>query len=423
MKKQFDIFNSNIRLTDIQEADAKIKFDGVCKTLHNYYFSSDYNGNSKFLFGSYKKKTNIRPITAQQDVDVIFIMPNSEFEKYDNYKSNGQSALLQKVKDILSTTYSTTNTIKGWGKVVLVKFAENKHNVEVLPAWENTDGSFKIPNSENGGSWENFDPRKDIELFRSSNSLTNGQTAKMSRMMKSWKRNTPSLKMKSFEIENYVIDFLRDKYDESLSDSELSKLFFEYILNKVIGDNKTYVETAISRANKAMIFEAKGKYYKSSERWRKIFGDKFPKWKKSVRVKSIDEDYSRSEEYIEDLFTQDLNSRFKLKIGCNVTQSGFQQKTPLIELLKRFILKPQKKLEFYIQNNTVPKPYSVYWKVRNFGIEAKDDLRGEIMIDKGFNNKIENTRYRGEHYVECYIIKDNKCVARERIDIPVKEDE
>ncbi|KAB7887609.1 nucleotide-binding domain-containing protein [Poseidonibacter ostreae] len=242
-------------------------------------------------------------------------------------------------------------------------------------------------------------------------------------MMKSWKRNAPSLKMKSFEIENYVIDFLRDKYDESLSDSELSKLFFEYISNKVIWDNKTYVETAISRSKKAMTFESKGKYYKSSEQWRKIFGDKFPKWKKSVRVKSIDEDYSRSEEYIEDLFTQDLNSRFKLKIGCNVTQSGFQQKTPLIELLKRFILKPQKKLEFYIQNNTVPKPYSVYWKVRNFGIEAKDDLRGEITIDKGFNNKTENTRYRGEHYVECYIIKDNKCVARERIDIPVKEDE
>ncbi|KAB7887608.1 SMODS domain-containing nucleotidyltransferase [Poseidonibacter ostreae] len=134
MKKQFEIFNSNIRLTDIQEADAKTKFDGVCKTLHNYYFNSVYNGNSKFLFGSYKKKTNIRPITAQQDVDVIFIMPDSEFGKYDNYESNGQSALLQKVKDVLSTTYSTTNTIKGWGKVVLVKFAENKHNVEVLPA-------------------------------------------------------------------------------------------------------------------------------------------------------------------------------------------------------------------------------------------------------------------------------------------------
>lgn len=423
MKVQFNKFNSSIRLTEEQEIDAKTKYDGICKTLHDYYFDNEYNGKSKFLFGSYKKRTNIRPITAQQDVDVIFKMPCSEFEKYDNYNSNGQSALLQKIRDILKDKYTTTNTIKGWGKVVLIKFAENKHNVEVLPAWENEDGSFKIPNTENGGSWETFNPKESLTFFTNSNSVTNGTTAKMSRMMKSWKRNTSSLKLKSFELENYVINFLNNNYNQELSDAQLSQNFFSYLLKKVNEEDKSFVQTALNRSLKAINFESEGKYYKASEEWRKVFGKKFPKWKDSIRIKSLDEDYSYTEEYIEDLFTQKLNPNYKLKIGCNVTQKGFQQKTPLLELLKKYILIPQKKLEFYIQNNTVPKPYSVYWKVRNFGIEAKNDLRGEITLDDGSETKIENTRYKGEHYVECYIIKDKICVARERVDIPISEEE
>lgn len=423
MKVQFNKFNSSIRLTEEQEIDAKTKYDGVCKTLHDYYFDNEYNGKSKFLFGSYKKRTNIRPITAQQDVDVIFKMPCNEFEKYDNYNSNGQSALLQKIRDILKDKYTTTNTIKGWGKVVLIKFTENKHNVEVLPAWENEDGSFKIPNTENGGSWETFNPKESLTFFTNSNSVTNGTTAKMSRMMKSWKRNTSSLKLKSFELENYVIDFLNNNYNQEFSDAHLSQNFFSYLLKKVNEEDKSFVQTALNRSLKAISFETEGKYYKASEEWRKVFGKKFPKWKDSIRIKSLDENYSYAEEYIEDLFTQKLNPNYKLKIGCNVTQKGFQQKTPLLELLKKYILIPQKKLEFYIQNNTVPKPYSVYWKVRNFGIEAKNDLRGEITLDDGSETKIENTKYKGEHYVECYIIKDKICVARERVDIPISEEE
>ena len=73
MEKQFKNFNKNIRLTDKQEEDAKTKYDGVCKSLHNYYYpNKKYNGSTKFLFGSYKKRTNIRPITKEQDVDVLF---------------------------------------------------------------------------------------------------------------------------------------------------------------------------------------------------------------------------------------------------------------------------------------------------------------------------------------------------------------
>ena len=70
----------------------------------------------------------------------------------------------------------------------------------------------------------------------------------------------------------------------------------------------------------------------------------------------------------------------------------------------------------------MPEAFNVKWKVRNFGNEAKanNDLRGQIWSDTGKRKKVEHTKYYGKHYVECYIIKDNKCIAYDRVTVPIK---
>jgi hypothetical protein len=55
------------------------------------------------------------------------------FDKYRN-QTGGPSNLLTRVKNKLQETYSTTERIKNWTKVVLVDF--NSFKVEVLPAFE-----------------------------------------------------------------------------------------------------------------------------------------------------------------------------------------------------------------------------------------------------------------------------------------------
>ncbi|MDQ3629991.1 MAG: nucleotidyltransferase [Actinomycetota bacterium] len=71
-------------------------------------------------------------------------------------------------------------------------------------------------------------------------------------------------------------------------------------------------------------------------------------------------------------------------------------------------------LRFEIESCTVPEPYEVYWKVRNTGAEAQraGSLRGEIR--EGGRTHRESTRYRGPHWVECYIVKHGRCLARAR---------
>ena len=158
MENYFDKFYCNIKLTSNQKEDAKKTYTGVCEKLHNYYYENKYDGKTKLLIGSYGKKTNIRPA---RDIDVIFKMPDDCFEQYDNHESNGQSNLLSKTKSILEEKYPNT-PIKTFGKVVVVEFADPRHNVEVVPSFEQDDNTFKIPNTADGGSWEVWDPRSEM---------------------------------------------------------------------------------------------------------------------------------------------------------------------------------------------------------------------------------------------------------------------
>lgn len=61
----------------------------------------------------------------------------------------------------------------------------------------------------------------------------------------------------------------------------------------------------------------------------------------------------------------------------------------------------------------------VLWKVLNVGEESvkRNDIRGQI-LDRG--EKItENTIFRGQHYIECYLIKNDICIAIGHVDIPI----
>lgn len=84
---------------------------------------------------------------------------------------------------------------------------------------------------------------------------------------------------------------------------------------------------------------------------------------------------------------------------------------------------PNKSLRFYIERINVPEPYEVKWKVTNRGEQAikRNNTRGQIIDDWGSLERKESTNFKGSHFVECYIIKDNTVVARDFIDVPISE--
>lgn len=424
----FLIFYEKIKLTSAQRQDAITKHSSVCKKLHEYYYPDvSYNGSTKLLIGSYGKKTNIRP---PRDVDALFIMPPEKFDQYDDNQSNGQSQLLQDIKGILSQKFTTTEKIKAWGKVVLVKFSDGTHDVELLPAWEREDGTFTIPNSENGGSWENWDPRAGIKRIKDSDQKT-GKTKKLIRMIKKWSENC-SAEIKSYQVEDIVIDFFELNVLSEDFFHFIVKEFFEFFLGKTSADGiKSHLTTALSRATKALDFVENGDLEKAADEYKKIFGDDFPGYKKAGITVGFNDELkkllkmypSEKEEFLDKDYgiNTNINPNYDVKIDAMVRQDGFRPRLLSNFIVNRLFLKKQKALNFTILKNSVPAPFQVMWKVRNFGEEARasSDLRGEITLDKGNNQKQETTKYLGEHYVECYVIKDNNCVAFDRILVPI----
>jgi len=407
IQTQFEQFYENIKLTPPQREDAKRKYNGVCKKLHDYYYPDiEYTGNTKLLIGSYGKHTNIRP---PRDVDVLFIMPDDKFKQYDDNESNGQSQLLQDIKNILSEKYTTTDKIKGWGKVVLIQFSDGTHNVELLPAWERDDEKFVIPNSEKGGFWEIWDPKSEIKKINDSDNETEGKTRPLIRMIKKWSENC-SVKLGSFQIENKVLDFLMEYEHENKEYSILVRDFFNYFQGNADEETEGHLKTAYNRARKACDFESSGEIDKATEEWKKIFSDDFPTAKgegsKSLQeVKPILADYSHCEPL-----------RWHYTGGNKVSIDAF---TYTKEKTKRLgginsdgrNLRAGLALKYIAKTNAVGN-FEYYWQVVNTGKAARlaDDLRGKFF--EGERIHWEHTRYPGKHWIECFIVQGDICIAR-----------
>lgn len=134
-------------------------------------------------------------------------------------------------------------------------------------------------------------------------------------------------------------------------------------------------------------------------------------------IKSV-RSFSDTEQFIEDLYP--VNLSYSCKISCYVSGDGWRPKllSEFLSLLRRY-LPHNFEIRCVMEYTNCPPPYKIFWKVKNVGPEAerRNQLRGQI-VENG-KTLVEHSRFFGNHYIECYIIKNGVCVAKSRIDIPI----
>ena len=423
ISQTFKDFLSNLAIDNKQEIFNRYK--RITKALNQKYYNSDSDTNNSIQVGSSGRRTAIKGVS---DLDMIFELPLDVYTKYDNYQNNGQSALLQEVKNVITQVYSSTS-VRGDGQVVVIKF--KNYVIEVCPGFLQNDSSYLYPDSNYGGSWKKTNPRPEIAEINSFNQTTNGNLKNLAKMTRAWK-NKCGVKICGLLIDTLCYEFLEEYENHQHTNfSEYDILvrdFFEYLKNYDInrafwyapGSNqKVYKKKSnfINRAKKSypIILEAINRKDNNSVYaiLRKIFGHPFP-YPELIREASLN--YTPNEEFIEDLYPIDITNI--LKIECEVSQTGFRT-----EFLRKMLtkLKVKKKLKFFIEYTDVEDPYIVKWKVRNKGLIAKqrNNFRGQILDDGGSGVRNESSDFEGEHFVECYIIKNDVCIARDRIDVPI----
>jgi hypothetical protein len=204
--------------------------------------------------GSYGRDTAINGIS---DLDMVFSLPLDVYQRFNAYESNGQSALLQEVKNVIAKTYSSTD-VGGDGQIVAIKF--NGHTVEVLPAFEYEDGSFKYANSKDGGSWKITKPRAEKQEINRVDGNSNNNLKLLCKMVRAWK-NTVGV-----GIGGLLIDTLRYNFFKNNTDyNDKGYLYYDFILR----DFFYICLSKISTKFIGMLREATKKFIKSTILYRK----------------------------------------------------------------------------------------------------------------------------------------------------------
>lgn len=421
LDEHFELFHQNIKLTKKQREDVSTKVNGVSRSLYAEFYDGEYDSSKKLIVGSHGKKTETRYPVG--DIDLIFKINHEDLERYKSHDGNGPSALLTRVKEKLKSTYPNSET-HNWGKVVVVRFSDGQHDVEVIPCYENEDKTFTVPDTTNEGSWPIVDYRLEMDRIAESQKDT-GVTRKLIKMTKRW-NNEANKPMKSYQLEFFCVGYLDQEYDEEMSWSQLVEGFFTWLELQSDGpefdnDALSKVTRAKNRAQKARDYELGEKYDDACGEWRKIFGTSFPIYDDELStVKNLESLYpSPVEEFIEQLFPVRVNPEYTLDISAKVSNNNGFRDYPLPEFLAKFgALLKKMNLMFEVSSN-IPERVNYHWKVRNFHEEANNanigkGLRGEIEPDGGMGRKKESTLYKGTHYVECYAILNGVCVAKKR---------
>lgn len=286
----FTTFCKNIQVQNV--GTISLRYRNITRRLNTDFWNTSSETSHSLYVGSYGRNTAIQGFS---DLDMIFRLPYSEYERYNNYSGNGQSALLQSVRRSLGRTYSNSR-IGADGQVVEISFTDGI-TFEVVPGFENTDDSFTFPDANGGGHWRTTNPRPEITEIRSRNKDCNGNLVRLCRMMRAWKSKW------SVPMGGLLIDTLAYRFIDSWEYKDKSYFYYNYMcrdyLEFLAGQNRNqqYWKAPGSRqfVYRKGTFESKAsechelalqaikhelaqpkREWAAKQKWREIFGTSFP---------------------------------------------------------------------------------------------------------------------------------------------------
>ena len=401
--------------------------------------------NNCILIGSYARFTASRPL---HDLDILFIAG-----RFDPNNLHPQDILTDLHNNIQKNFKNPTKyqfTISQQTHSITVSFiekGEEKFAVDVVPAFtsgsknEFGDDIYWVPEIVKVGKkhraqrydeftkskktelewWLKSDPRGYIKAATDLNAKNN-DFRKAAKFIKKWKHNCKEddddFKLKSFHIEQIVFRMFEQDPSREIFDAVFD--FFCSIPDIISSpqiqdraDSTKYIDEYIGSLTddqRKKIMEARDFFLIKLENF-----DSDPDVSNLLDAgfhtrRSLDEAYlfdSRIPVFIEKSLilgvTGDIQPR---------TQGGFRggvlDAVGFINVDRHIIFRSA------LRGGSADM---FKWKVKND--DSSPQPRGEI-TDHSTKNEKEYTQYNGDHYVECYAIRDNTCVARGRQNVVLK---
>lgn len=189
-------------ITVDQRSSISKRYKRITRAVNSEFWNSTNEIAHSLYVGSYGRGTAI----DTSDIDMLVELPRDEYNKYDAHKGNGQSRLLQAVKNAILQTYPNSN-VHADGQVVVIDFTDGI-KFEVLPVfrqldwWGNWNGKYDYPDTNMGGNWLTTDPKIEQEAMKKRNEDSNGLLFDTCRHMRQIRDNYFS----SYHLPGIVID-------------------------------------------------------------------------------------------------------------------------------------------------------------------------------------------------------------------------
>lgn len=425
LQKDFNTFLSNIepsKSTVSYISSIQTNLRTYLKTHDGY--SSVYRDS--FLSGSYAKHTSIRPVKddKKRDVDIIVVT--------EHLKSDDSAEVLQELCDVLleSTKYDTAEI-----QHHSVGVEMGQVSVDIVPVIIDSDDDtvYWICDSESG-NWTKTDPKGHEDWSTSVNQDNNNNYKPLIKIFKWWRHmNCPDDKRypKGITLEKIIADNLGDStastedflietmenivaaYKEEYSDKgrlpriddPSEKIESNDLLAGYKGDDFNAFIDKINDQIRTLNDEGT-----DNDTWRKILGTEFPKsneqkstlnyllCERASHRKKMKWPFARDGAVFIKLVVKDRNGNIipyesngeALEKGCSLHFKAY---------------------------SGIKKSYYVMWQITNNGEEARvaKCLRGDFeRSNEGENGRLEYTQYKGCHSVQCFIIRNNICLAKSK---------
>lgn len=306
-----------------------------------------------------------------------------------------------------------------------------------------------------GIEWRERNPRSITKWFNEQNKIHDYRLREIVRLLKmfcksrpnSWKNMPGGLILSVLSDEKFqVYDRIDERFYYTVKGIKDRLFWNKEVVNPtdpskslklVSGDNdkmtNLYNRLSHQLAKLDVLFESNCTQIKAIEAWEGFFNHSYWTEQKQALSKGYStvqahvpyasleasQDFRDTEEFITDYFGKSIHPYF-LEMDCLVKNK--EKRVGLLSsiLNRRELIFPGYELEFFISKTDVPAPYKIYWKVKNEGEVARerDCIRGQIF--EGGRTHKEPTSFRGNHYVECFIIKNGIVMAKRRISVPIR---
>ena len=167
VQKRAEIISSDTRSTISK------RYHVITAAINREFWNSSSDTQNSIYVGSYGRGTAINT----SDLDILVCLPKEEYTRHNVMKGNGQSRLLQAVREAIIGVYPRSD-VRADGQVVKIHFTDGM-KFEILPAFKDItqwswDGSYKYPDSHMGGNWRSTIPKTEQNAMKEKNTSSNG---------------------------------------------------------------------------------------------------------------------------------------------------------------------------------------------------------------------------------------------------------